>query len=150
MSEQFPPSLPDWATQIGSLVGAGGVGMILLRLIDKTFGRVDRVDDNAKLLRGELRSQVAGLVERIDVLTERLDRAREREGKLFEQCADLRAENRALRGRYHELRQVVQIVVSTNELYHRQLGLPDTELAKLPDWVYQPVDGPTRQSPEGT
>lgn len=147
--------VPGWAAQLGGLIGAGGLSVIVVKLVEKVFARDDRQAADRASVSSELRQDIRELKADVERLEERLDASRERERALFEQCAQLRAENTALRGRYHELRSVMQIVVSTNELYHRQLGLPEHDLPKLPDWVYQPVEGPTARDaapkpPEGS
>jgi predicted nuclease with TOPRIM domain len=135
--------IPSWATQVVTLVGAGGGSVVAVKLIEKFFSRDDREAADRVSVSSELRQDVRDLKADLERVEERLEVARQRENTLFAQCAELRAENRALRGRYHELRGVLQLMASTNELYHRQLGLPEHDLPRLPGWVYQPVDGPT-------
>lgn len=143
MSSQF--GLPEWASQLGALVTAGGGSVIVVKLIERAFARDDREAADRASVSSELRQDIRDLKADLERLEKRLDSSRERENGLFQRCTRLEAENTALRGRYHELRNVMQVMVSTNELYHRQLGLPESALPKLPDWVYQPVDGPTQR-----
>lgn len=142
MSEPWD-SLPGWAQQLGTLIGAGGGSVIVLKVVERFFARDDRQATDRVAVTTELRQDIRDLkadVQRFEAL---LETERGRVNELISERAELRAENRGLRGRYHELRDVLQIVVSTNELYHRQLGLPERDLPKLPTWVYSPVEGPT-------
>lgn len=140
---QFPNDIPGWAQQLGTLLGAGGVSVVVLKVIEKVFARDDRQAVDRVAVTTELRGDIRDLKADVQRLEGLLETERGRVNDLISERAELRAENRALRGRYHELRNVMGIVIGTNELYHRQLGLPERDLPKLPDWVYQPVEGPT-------
>lgn len=142
MSSLWQIDIPSWVAQGGSLLGAGAVGAIILRLIDKTFGRAQQQDSNRAQLRGELREQIATLTARVDVLTERLDSAREANNVLVVQNARLEAENEALRERYHAILNLVQVLIGRDSQYREKLGLPPDDL-NIPDWMYQRVPGPT-------
>lgn len=129
MAWQF--DMPSWAAQAGSLVGAGGLGMIVLRVIDRGFGRAKQKDDDQALRRGELRQQIATLTMRVDLLTERLDASRDRNEALVALNAELRAENTQLRERYHRFMNWIST---------------EPTLPQPPPWVYGRVAGPTAPS----
>jgi hypothetical protein len=146
MSSLWQFDVPSWLTQGSSLLGAGAVGAIVLRLIDKFFGRAKEQDSNRAQIRGELREQVATLTVRVDVLTERLDKARDANNALVVRNARLEAENEALRERYHGVLNLVSIMIKRDGEYREKLGLPPDDL-NVPDWIYQRVPGPTSKPP---
>lgn len=121
MSQQFDP-----ATSAATLLGAGGLGAILLKLIERIFARADKGDDVAAGLRGEM-------VRRLETLEKQVSELEARERATYRKAVELEAENRQLRRRYHALINWIT----------QQPGLPTP-----PDWLYERVDGPTAD--EGT
>lgn len=130
---------PSWGGYVVQLVGAGGIGLLLRELVKQTFARANKQDDHAVIARGDLRQQVADLIVRVDTLDARVEAERQRANRLFEENAELKAENRGLRDRYHRFLNWVSV----------QPGLPTP-----PPWLYEPVSGPTARDampkpPEG-
>lgn len=119
--EQFPDSTSPWLAQAGALLGVGGLGAIILKLIERIFARVDRGDDVAAGLRAEM-------VRRIESLERQYSTLERRERESYQKAVQLEAENRALRHRYHGL---------VNWL-SAQPGLP-----QVPAWLYERIEGPT-------
>jgi ABC-type phosphate transport system auxiliary subunit len=131
-AQQIDPS--SWVDHAVQLLGAGGVALLLREIVKQIFARANKQDDNAGVLRADLRQQVSDLVLRVDTLTRRLDEAQARENRLFEENAELKAENRGLRDRYHRLINWIA----------QQPGLPTP-----PPWLYESTPGPTvRESRE--
>lgn len=128
MQQLDPPNLGSWGEAAGQLVTALGGAVVVREIVKQVFARADRGDENTRLARADLRTQLSDLVTRVDTLQERLDATNERANALFAQNAELRAENLGLRTRYHNLLNWIA----------RQPGFPDP-----PDWLYQPVEGPT-------
>jgi len=135
--------IPGWLQQLGTVIGAGGSSIVVLKLIERIFKRDDRIAVDRMTISAELRQDIRDLKKELKLLEAQVDEKQERINALVADQAELRAENIALRGRYHELRNVMGIIVGANELYHRQLGLPEKDIPKLPDWIYQSVQGPT-------
>jgi hypothetical protein len=119
--EQLPDSSASWAAQAGALLGVGGLGAILLKLIERIFARADRGDDVAAGLRAEM-------LRRLETLERQYQTLERRERESYQKAVRLEAENRALRNRYHGL---VNWIAA-------QPGLPTP-----PPWLYEPVQGPT-------
>ena len=124
--DQIDPS--SWSDDWIKLLGAGGVGLLLREIIKQVFARANKGDDNAARLRGDLRAQVAELIERVDVLDARVEAERQRANVLFAENAQLRAENGQLRSRYHNFINWVAA----------QPGLPTP-----PPWLYERIEGLT-------
>lgn len=150
-------ALPGWAQQLGTLVGAGGGSVVVLKLIEKFFARDDRQAIDRTSISTELRQDIRDLKKDIERLETLRDADRAARDALVTECAELRAslremraENLGLRERYHEFRGFVGVLVGTIEIYHTKLGLPENERIEVPDWVYRTVPGPTeRQKPAG-
>lgn len=121
---------PTWGGYIVQLIGAGGVGLLLREIVKQVFARANKGDDNAVLARADLRQQVATLITRVDTLDTRVEAERQRANLLFAENAELRAENRGLRDRYHRLINWIA----------QQPGLPTP-----PPWLYEGVPGPTQR-----
>lgn len=117
----FPNASSDWVAQAGSLLGAGGLGMLLLKIVERIFARADRQDDLAVGLRAEMVRRLETLEKDVAVLRE--DRDRE-----FRSRVRLESENRQLRQRYHAL---INWIAKT------------PELPTPPSWLYESVSGPT-------
>lgn len=136
-----------WAGQIGSLIGAGGVGMIVLEIIKRAYARADKKSDDEAGARRELRENmledIKRLSDRVDKLEAEVEVSREREVKLTVTNAELSSENVRLRNRYHQLLDYLQILIPQLDLYAEQLGVPDEKRPKLPSWIHQNIDGPT-------
>lgn len=148
MGLQFDP--PNWLSQLGALVTAGGGSVVVVKLIEKAFARDDREATDRASISSELRADIRELKAEIDKLNERVDEEREAKDKLVQECAELRAqvreyraENEGLRTRYHEFSSFAQVLVGTIEIYHDKLGLPESDRIEIPKWVYRPVPGPT-------
>ncbi len=118
MAQQFPSDPVSSAVQ---LLGAGGLGAIALKVIERLFARADKGDDVAHGLRSEM-------VRRLEVLEKQINELEVKERTSYTLATELRAENRQLRRRYHDL---VNWIGS-------QPGLPTP-----PKWLYESVDGPT-------
>lgn len=140
--------IPGWLQQLGALVGAGGGSVVVLKIVEKVFARDDRQATDRASISSELRQDIRELKAETHELRGDRDRLAEQCAECRAQVRELRAENQGLRDRYHEFRAFAQLLVSTIEVYHRQLGLPESELPDIPEWVYRPVPGPTaRQAP---
>ena len=111
----------DPLTTVMQLLGAGGVGALLLRLVDRIFKRADRGDDVAAGLRGEM-------VRRIESLERNYAALEARERETFLRAVNLEAENRQLRRRWHALLNWLQ---------------SEPNLPQPPRWLFENVDGPT-------
>ena len=114
----------DFAVHAGvatALIGAGTLGAILLKVIERIFARADKRDDLAVGLRGEM-------VRRIETLEKNYTAMEARERQWYERSVRLEAENRQLRQRYHALINWMA----------QQPGLPTP-----PTWLYERVGGPT-------
>lgn len=122
--QQIPDGAPGWLAQVGALIGVGGLGAVLLKVIERLFARADRADDLAVGLRAEM-------IRRLEVLETQQRTLEESERTQYRQVVELRAENRQLRRRYHDLINWIGA----------QPGLPTP-----PQWLYEPVDGPTAGS----
>ncbi len=118
MSDQLPP---DPITSAVQLIGAGGIGAVLLKIVERMFARADKGDDVAAGLRAEM-------VRRLETLERQYAELESRERASYRMSTELRAENRQLRRRYHDLINWIAA----------QPGLPTP-----PKWLYEPVDGPT-------
>lgn len=118
MSDQLPP---DPVTSAVQLLGAGGLGAIALKLIERVFARADKSDDVATGLRAEM-------VRRLETLERQINDLETRERNSYRMATELRAENRQLRRRYHDLINWIAT----------QPGLPTP-----PKWLYEPIEGPT-------
>lgn len=117
MSQQFP----DPVTSAVQLLGAGGVGALLLKIVEKMFARADKGDDVAAGLRREM-------VARLETLETNFGDLEKRERETFRKLVQFETENRQLRRRYHALINWIA----------KQDGLPTP-----PPWLYEAVDGPT-------
>lgn len=122
--------LSPWLQWAGGLLGAGTVGLLLREALRLMFARAQQNDQNQTTRRGEWREEVARLTLRVDELTARLDATNERANALFAMNAELRAENRALRERYHRFLNWVQL---------------EPNLPQPPRWLYERVEGPTER-----
>lgn len=138
-----PGNWGGWGESIGQLVTALGGAVVVREVIKQVFARANKGDENAVLARADLRTQVAALVERVDTLQSRLDAREESYRQLFAVNADLRAENIALRGRYHRLLNWSQEIVGTLDLYAERLNIPEHERLRIPRWIDETVQGPT-------
>ena len=147
-ASQIDPN--DWGNYATGLLGAGTVGLLLREALRLIFARADRNDDNATVKRAELREQVAALTNRVDLLTSRLDEAREREHVHVAAYARLESENVALRGRYHRVLNYVQEFIGTLDEYAERLGVPQQERLRLPRWIDETIPGPTQPKPPVT
>lgn len=117
MSQQFPDPL----TSAAQLLGAGGLGAIALKVVERIFARADRGDDVAAGLRKEM-------VSRLETLEKNYATLENRERETFRKLVGFETENRQLRRRYHALINWIAA----------QPGLPTP-----PPWLYDKVDGPT-------
>ncbi|HEX5204805.1 MAG TPA: hypothetical protein VFW27_33215 [Actinoplanes sp.] len=122
----------SWLAQAGALLGVGGLGAILLKVVERVFARADRADDIAAGLRGEM-------VRRIETLERQYTELEKRERETFRRAVRLESENVQLRRRWHDLMNWMQA----------QPGLPTP-----PQWLYERIQGPTEgqaqpASPEG-
>jgi hypothetical protein len=113
--------LPDPLTSVVQLLGAGGLGAIALKVVERIFARADKGDDVAAGLRKEM-------VSRLETLERQINDLEARERASFQMSTELRAENRQLRRRYHDLINWIAA----------QPGLPTP-----PAWLYEKVEGPT-------
>ena len=118
MSQHAPTDPLASAVQ---LIGAGGLGAVLLKIVERMFARADKGDDVAAGLRGEM-------VRRLERLEGQLSDIESKERASFQLAIRLEAENRQLRRRYHALINWIA----------QQPSLPNP-----PSWLYEPVDGPT-------
>lgn len=126
-----PGNWGNWGDQAGQLITALGGAVVVREIIKQVFGRANKGDDNAVIARADLRAQVADLVKRVDTLQARVEERDERINALFAQNAELRAENRGLRDRYHRLINWIA----------QQPALPTP-----PDWLYERAPGPTEST----
>ena len=133
----------NWSAII-QLFGAGTLGAVLLKVVERVFMRADKKDDLATGLRIEMVDRIKKLENRTDTLESRLDTARRENQRLFAENAELRSENTGLRNRYHGVLQVVQQLVDRDTIYREKLGLP-AEVVDIPTWVYQRLPGPTER-----
>lgn len=118
MSQHVPTDPLASAVQ---LIGAGGIGAVLLKIVERMFARADKSDDVAAGLRGEM-------VRRLERLEGQINDLEASERTSFQLATRLEAENRLLRRRYHALINWIA----------QQPSLPTP-----PSWLYEPVDGPT-------
>lgn len=118
------PTPSSWAAQVGALLGVGGLGAILLKLIERAFARADRHDDLAIGLRAEMMRRIETLERQYSVLERR-----ERES--YSKAVRLEAENRALRHRYHALLNWISATPS---------------MPTPPSWLFERVEGPTQDA----
>jgi hypothetical protein len=123
-----PNNWGGWGDYAVQLVGAGGIGLLLREIVKQIFARANKGDDNAVLVRADLRQQVAALITRVDTLDARVEAERQRANLLFAENAELKAENRGLRDRYHRLLSWLQGIES---------------LPALPPYLTGSVEGPT-------
>lgn len=119
--QQLPDQAPSWVGQAGALLGVGGLGAILLKLIERMFARADRGDDVAAGLRAEM-------VRRLESLERSYAALEARERETFTKAVKLEAENVQLRRRYHSLINWMAM----------QPGLPTP-----PSWLQERIQGPT-------
>lgn len=119
--QNLPDQTPTWLTQVGALLGVGGLGAVLLKVIERLFARADRTDDLAVGLRAEM-------IRRLESLERQYGSLERRERESYQKAVRLEAENRALRHRHHALLNWIA----------QQPGLPTP-----PQWLYERVDGPT-------
>lgn len=118
--------MSDLMTSVAQLLGAGTVGAVLLKVVERVFARVDRRDDVAAGLRSEM-------VKRLETLERQYAALEGREREWYERSVRLEAENRALRQRYHALVNWMA----------QQPGLPTP-----PPWLYERIEGPTEREPK--
>lgn len=111
----------DLGTALAQLLGAGTVGAVALKLVERWFARADTKDALAVGLRSELVARLASLEASLKEIE-----AREREQ--YRRVVRLETENRQLRRRYHDL---VNWMAA-------QPGL-----SQPPPWLQENVDGPT-------
>jgi hypothetical protein len=121
---QLPETPATWATQIGALLGVGGLGAILLKVIERLFARADRTDDLAVGLRAEM-------VRRLESLERSQSDLERRERETFRKAVRLEAENVQLRRRYHDLINWIAM---------------QPDLPQPPKWLFEVIDGPTQRS----
>lgn len=138
MSQQPWDAMPGWLQQVSGLIGAGGLSVIVLKVVERVFARDDRQAADRVSISSELRQEVREL--RADV-----ERQAERNNELVAMNAELRGENLALRSRYHQVLNVVGVLAARDATYRDRLGLPPDEI-NLPAWIYQPVEGPTARA----
>ena len=139
---QSDPS-PGWLQSALTLLGVGGVGAALLKLVERIFARADKREDDAVKFRSELRAEIRDLNERNDLLTARLDVAQERNHVLQAALTESRAESIALRNRYHRLKGYVSEALLIQEQYANRLGIAQHERLRIPAWVDETIPGPT-------
>jgi hypothetical protein len=120
---QFSNDTSGWLAQAGALLGVGGLGAILLKLIERIFARADRSDDVAAGLRAEM-------VRRLESLERNYGVLETRERETFRKAVRLESENVQLRRRYHDLVNWIG----------PQPGMPTP-----PRWLYERIQGPTEQ-----
>lgn len=137
MSQHVPTDPLASAVQ---LIGAGGLGAVLLKLVERMFARADKGDDVAAGLRAEM-------VRRLERLEGQLNELEAKERTSFQLAIRLEAENRQLRRRYHRLMNYVQELVATIDLHADRLKIPEDERPKFPVWLIDAVDGPTADEP---
>ena len=123
---QLPDQPSSWGAQLGALIGVGGLGAIVLKLIERIFARADRGDDIAAGLRAEM-------VRRIESLERSYTALEVRERETFTKAVKLESENIQLRRRYHALMNWIQ---------------SEPSLPQPPRWLLESVDGPTSTPPD--
>lgn len=111
----------DVLAAVAQLLGAGTLGALLLKVVERIFARADKGDDLAVGLRAEM-------IRRLETLEHQYASLELRERQSYQKAVRLDAENRALRNRYHAL---VNWIAT-------QPGLPTP-----PQWLYEQVEGPT-------
>lgn len=105
---QFDPTPPDWVAQVGSLVGAGAIGMLLRELIKRLFARADKRDDLAV----GLRTSILDRLDKLETSNAEKDRAleemRRENTDLQVRLSQAEANERWVRNRYHRLMNWMQ------------------------------------------
>lgn len=107
------------------ILGAGTVGAVLLKVVERWFARADTRDTLAVGLRAEM-------VRRLETLERQQTDLEARERETFRKAVRLESENMQLRRRYHDL---VGWIAT-------QPGMPTP-----PSWLYERVEGPTAPPP---
>lgn len=136
--------MPGWTQQVGTLLGAGSLSVIVVKVIEQFFKRDDRIATDRQTITGELRQDIRDLKDDIERLEGRLEHARSENAELRDMNTRLRVENEALRERYHGVLNIVQILIARDQTYRERLGLPPDDI-NLPDWIYTRVTGPTER-----
>lgn len=111
----------DLVTAAAQILGAGTLGAVLLKVVERWFARADTKDQLAVGLRSEL-------VARLATLETQLKEVETRERDQYRRVVRLENENRQLRRRYHDLIGWMS-------------AQPD--LPSPPKWLAEQVDGPT-------
>lgn len=143
MSEQFNmSSVPDWLTQLGALIGAGGSSVLAVKVVERIFKRDDRQAADRTSISGELRQDIRDLKVEVRELQTELEGSRDRENRYIERNARLEAENEALRERYHGVMNFMQILVDRDARHRAAAGLPPEDI-DIPNVFRQRVPGPT-------
>lgn len=111
----------DWLTSAAQLLGAGTLGAVLLKVVERIFARADRHDDLAVGLRAEM-------IRRLETLERQYTDLEAKERASYQRAVQLEAENRQLRARWHALMNWFQ---------------QEPSLPQPPGWLYERVPGPT-------
>lgn len=160
----------DWnaaAAAAGTGAGTWGVLRLVEGLAKLVYARLRDRDEHAdkKLereaearrsqeaaeaaVRDELRAQISKLYERVDQLSERLDRATDRHLAMLGEMSELKAENHRIvaqsaliRAENHQMRNYMTILIVTARRYHDLLGFPPEDRPTVPSWLDEPARAP--------
>lgn len=143
---QLPPLDPaSWWGQLGTLLGGGTVGVIVIELIKRSFSRAKDKDTLEVGLRTTVLTRLQALEEDRDAKETQLEELRnintqlridfsEQISKLKDQLSRVTSENIWLRRRWH----------TYTTWMSQQPGMPTP-----PDYLFDTIDGPTANWQDG-
>ena len=95
--------VPEGLRQVGALIGAGGLSMLLLKVIERVFARDDREANDRAAITSELRQDIRELRSLLAQMEERLNEEREHGVVLRARLARAEIREQWVRNRYHRL-----------------------------------------------
>lgn len=129
--QNLSDSASNWLAQAGALLGVGGLGAILLKIVERLFKRDDREAADRAAISSELRQDIRSLKAEVRELQAEVEAARQRENHLLARLARTEAREAWSRNRYHRLANWLQ----------SEPGIPGP-----PAWIFEDIpregDGP--------
>lgn len=101
-------SLPGWAQQLGTLIGAGGGSVVVLKVIERVFKRDDREAADRVTISTELRQDIRDLKADVERLESQLEVMRAENTRLNVRLARAETREAWTRNRYHRLTNWLQ------------------------------------------
>lgn len=117
-------SVPGWLQQLGTLVGAGGGSVVVLKVIERAFARDDRQAADRTTISSELRQDIRDLKTEVKALQEERETMQATIAELSMRLARAEIREGWSRNRYHRLANWMQ----------SEPGIPSP-----PAWIFEDI-----------